>query len=496
MFSTAGVPHMPTTPEDPQQFDEIASMYSGHVQDITAQDSGLGITTDENIYTAFQHTTYAEDSTFLTDEKNEHASQLLSAPKLASPFEHISRTPAVGWNGAYFCGTPNTNGNTTQLSPSDQSVLLPHNESISHQYIMSPAYYNSNGIMYGLQQQEQFKRPMIRHNSTSSTLPPLPQDTMYSYNTPAIEASPFQWTPSSATPDWHEANDFGSLSQMPTIRLDYSACNSVEQSPQVSQPQQAVRSVMTIPPMRKPRLRPSLSESCVPRMSSPARMRAASMGYYLQPQQNDQNASNTYVPQLPLPLFPPSMLIHHPQPQMLAPILPGTPLQRHRVNRSHSSAPQRRTRPSSPPPSDFVRTNTPYLTPVRQEPTFAGDLYTPRYKRRTPNGRWEGWCGYCQPGRWLDLKNSRFWEDKLRNHGICAKTKMRFAEPERIRWVSSDGTVLPENIVNLDGAESYLDTRKREGLCGVCQTWIVMDGLRTKARDRAVGWWMHAYKVR
>lgn len=93
------------------------------------------------------------------------------------------------------------------------------------------------------------------------------------------------------------------------------------------------------------------------------------------------------------------------------------------------------------------------------------------------------------------MKNSRFWEDKLRNHGICAKTKMRFEEPIQIRWVSADGTVVPEEAL-AEGSDPFVDQRKREGLCGECHSWIGMDGLRTKARDRAVGWWMHAYKVR
>lgn len=71
---------------------------------------------------------------------------------------------------------------------------------------------------------------------------------------------------------------------------------------------------------------------------------------------------------------------------------------------------------------------------------------------------------------------------------------MRFDEPVQIRWVSADGTVIPEDGAAADGSDPFLDQRKREGLCGRCHNWIGMDGLRTKARDRAVGWWMHAYK--
>lgn len=59
-------------------------------------------------------------------------------------------------------------------------------------------------------------------------------------------------------------------------------------------------------------------------------------------------------------------------------------------------------RPTSPPPSPSNRP---------QDLRFPGDLYTPTFIRKHGPKR-EGWCGLCQPGRWLVLKNSAFWYDK------------------------------------------------------------------------------------
>lgn len=303
-----------------------------------------------------------------------------------------------------------------------------------------------------------------------------------------MDASPCQWTAQCETPLWHE-----DTSHMPQAMFDYVGYSSLDMDGEEAN----AHTPMNGPTRKKPHLRPSLSESSVTRSSSPSRMRALSMVQHLRPSTEPQYMNNMGAPQLPLPPLPPSILIKNPHHQVQTPMFTPTPTPMYRKPRSMSNTPQRLRRPSSPPASDLNNTNTPFLAPVRQDPTFPGDLYTPRYKRRTSTGRWEGWCGYCHPGRWLDLKNSRFWEDKLRNHGICAKTKLKFAEPERIRWVNMDGKVCQVgSTAGLEVGDQGTDQKKREGLCGVCGTWVPMDGMRTKARDRAVGWWMHAYKVR
>jgi hypothetical protein len=46
--------------------------------------------------------------------------------------------------------------------------------------------------------------------------------------------------------------------------------------------------------------------------------------------------------------------------------------------------------------------------PRRQKLRFAGDFYTPEWVRGEAAKK-EGFCDLCQPGKWLQLKNSAFW---------------------------------------------------------------------------------------
>jgi len=486
--------HMQSFSKPSQQLSHDHSPPSGNDGDVMAQESGLGIMGGETMFGSAYQTSGVEQSPYLAYDEQTGSAISNHAPKLASPFGDGDRTYAAGWHVTYPSSTLSDGYRNIYGSKPSNHFLEPEHGQPGLQYSMSPAELISDPFQYGNIQHGQFKRPMVRHNST---LNDGPQSTNFPYTTPNVETSSFQWTPQSATPGWQDTTQyFPDSASMPTVILDYAAYNAEDQMPQFVQPQQRTRTAMTVPQRRKPHLRPSLSESCVPRLSSPARMRSASMGRFLQAPPYPHYADTWPIQQLPLPPLPPSVLIHTPQIQRPSSTVPGTPAPSHRPSRSCSSTPIRRKRPTSPPSSDFAGTNMSYLVPTRQEPAFPGDLYTPRYKRRTLNGRWEGWCGYCQPGRWLDLKNSRFWEDKLRNHGICAKTKMRFAEPEKIRWVTTDGFIVPEQGIEAENSDLFQNQRKREGFCGTCNTWVGMDGLRTKARDRAVGWWMHAYKVR
>lgn len=483
--------YMQSYPGPSQRFNSEQSSQSGFEHHIMAQDSGLGIMTEENMFDGSYQVSGAHQAPYLSYHRHTGSEASDQAPQLASPFDE-ERTSAMRWNT--HPGDIMSDGYQTAYAfTPDHHLLTPDDGQSVSQYAMSPADFTPDSLQHGNVQNAQFKMPMMRHTSASSG---VPQTSNLAYATPTVEASPFQWTPQSATPESQDATQYAQYSSnMPPVMLDYSICSSEDQGSQPPQPQQGVRTVMTMPQRGKPHLRPSLSESCVPRISSPVRMRATTMGQFLQAPPYYQYANQVAAQQLPLPPLPPSVLINTPQMQRPGGIITGNQAQSHRHSRSCSNTSARRKRPSSPPPSDFSNTHMPYLVPIRQEPTFSGDLYTPRYKRRTSNGRWEGWCGYCQPGRWLDLKNSRFWEDKLRNHGICAKTKMRFAEPEKIRWVTADGSVIPEDGLGPENNDPFLEQKKREGLCGTCKTWVGMDGLRTKARDRAVGWWMHAYKV-
>lgn len=417
-------------------------------------DSGLGIITQEDMYgNAFHSTTEQENMPVYTSSEY---STVDEQRKLASPFEEqiYASTP---W--AYPQTTMSAAGPSVFHTPVPQ-FLSPQGMYPSMQYSLSPASYTPNMPQHLSIHHPVFRQPTSQY-STSVQSTPVPES---------------QWTPQN-TMSW-QTYPPPAVVQPPTFVLNHYQ-DQWYNSP--ASPQTA----MTVPLRRKPHLRPSLSESMVPRISSPVRLRAASTGHHLQPPQYD------FRPQLPLPPLPRNTPMITSSDLVLS-----DPLRRtYRSSRSSSSTPTRRKRPVSPPASDFKSSNAPYLIPVKQNPVFSGDLYTPKYKRRTANGRWEGWCGYCQPGRWLDLKNSRYWEDKLRNHGICAKTKMKFEEPAETRKVNPDGTVDGSTEFDHDLNDPFSDQKRREGLCSTCGIWVAMDGLRTKARDRAVGWWMHAYKV-
>lgn len=459
-------------------------------QYLPSQDSGLGIHTDESDFLSHYDPYCHDHSELIHFENEQQIARNGHRSELASPFEESFYSAASGWSGSDGQMMMNKVG-LTPYSSIPNHGLYPHPGTYGSMGYMTPHTNASNTpAQFMSHQSSQFRRPYMRHNSSSSALQLNQLDTGLQ-GTSGMEASPYTWTQGD-TPMWHEAAHHDESLMQPAMH-DYVGFKHEDESPQATQARLDLGQNMAI--RKKPHLRPSLSESCVSKTGSPSRIRAASLVQHLQPAPEHQYMGGVPMQQLPLPPLPPSVLVKTPHLQSQSSIYSGTPPQAYRKPRSMSNTPQRWRRPSSPPPSDLNNPNAPFLAPVRQDPTFPGDLYTPRYKRRTSTGRWEGWCGYCQPGRWLDLKNSRFWEDKLRNHGICAKTKVRFAEPERIRWVTMDGKVCQSVGAGLEVGDQGTDQKKREGLCGVCREWVAMDGMRTKARDRAVGWWMHAYKV-
>lgn len=485
--ASSNTPHMPSDPAVTDCCNDYSSTTAPAY--LTPQDSGLGIRTDENGLLPQYNSRSSEpcDQPYF-DDAREHGRPACPS-KLASPFNERLYTPGTTWADQDPTSVL-SNGLSTPYGTTPDHYLDQYVDCLGSVQYMTPNsnvnFTPSNSLSTP---NGEFKRPAMRHRSASSIIPQTTINTPYEASN-GWDASPCQWI----TPDWHDPIPYSSTGTLllPSTMLTYMECGNAEQSQHATQPRQKPHAAMTVPSRRKPHLRPSYSESCVPRhsTSASARARALSMG-----QKVHTDMNNAPVQQLPLPALPPSILIKTPHLQNQAAMFTTPPAPTNQKQKCVQSVPQRWRRPSSPPPTDIHNPSTPFLAPVRQDPTFPGDLYTPRYKRRTSTGRWEGWCGYCQPGRWLDLKNSRFWEDKLRNHGICAKTKMRFAEPEKIRWVDMDGKVSQTVGLGLEVGDFGTEQKKREGLCGVCKTWVHMDGMRTKARDRAVGWWMHAYKV-
>jgi len=105
------------------------------------------------------------------------------------------------------------------------------------------------------------------------------------------------------------------------------------------------------------------------------------------------------------------------------------------------------------------------LTP-RPSQDCAANLYTPRWTRGRGTAR-QGWCGLCQPGRWLDLRNSEYWYDKLYRHGIDTNGNL-LSRPQNVRKTTNN--------------------RGWECLCAACTKWISL-------KRGEASWFRHAYEA-
>ncbi|CAO3645309.1 unnamed protein product [Cunninghamella blakesleeana] len=111
----------------------------------------------------------------------------------------------------------------------------------------------------------------------------------------------------------------------------------------------------------------------------------------------------------------------------------------------------------------------PDARPRRQKLRFEGDMYTPKWVRFNGQAK-EGLCDTCQPGRWLQLKNSAYWYHKQFYHGISSVSGAEFVQPIETRWVDQD-------LV--------------EGLCHQCHQWVAVSNVK---RKNSVLWFRHAHK--
>lgn len=147
---------------------------------------------------------------------------------------------------------------------------------------------------------------------------------------------------------------------------------------------------------------------------------------------------------------------------------------------------------SSPPVKQLAAampgsSNTPGVADAQLEPPSRStynphlptDLYTPPYIRGK-GARREGYCMQCK--RWLKIKSSEYWYDKMFRHGISAATGHHFNEPLGVRYVHG---IVPR----------LRATQIAEGCCPVCKLWIPL-GKLTVAKHYGVLWIRHAYKVR
>jgi len=102
----------------------------------------------------------------------------------------------------------------------------------------------------------------------------------------------------------------------------------------------------------------------------------------------------------------------------------------------------------------------------RPKQDCAANLYTPRWTRGRGTAR-QGWCGLCQPGRWLDLRNSEYWYDKLYRHGIDTNGNL-LSRPQNVRKTTNN--------------------RGWECLYAACTKWISL-------KRGEASWFRHAYEV-
>ncbi|CAO3677230.1 unnamed protein product [Umbelopsis ramanniana] len=107
--------------------------------------------------------------------------------------------------------------------------------------------------------------------------------------------------------------------------------------------------------------------------------------------------------------------------------------------------------------------------PRKQRIRYPGDSYTPKWVRYLGQAK-EGYCDSCQPGKWLQLKNSAYWYHKQFFHGISSVSGRQFMEPIDQRWGDQDAI---------------------EGLCHQCRNWI---SICTAKRKNSVLWYRHAHK--
>ncbi|KAL9543469.1 hypothetical protein MBANPS3_008100 [Mucor bainieri] len=108
--------------------------------------------------------------------------------------------------------------------------------------------------------------------------------------------------------------------------------------------------------------------------------------------------------------------------------------------------------------------------PRRQKLRYDGDSYTPKWVRFTGHLK-EGYCDSCQPGKWLQLKNSAYWYHKQFYHGISSVSGKSFMKPLEQRMGKGDMI---------------------EGLCHQCHRFV--SACNGKKKNNYMLWYRHAHK--
>ena len=117
------------------------------------------------------------------------------------------------------------------------------------------------------------------------------------------------------------------------------------------------------------------------------------------------------------------------------------------------------------PPADIFNTEDTDALPMRQEPTFGGDLFTPGWARGFDVKK-EGFCGRCTPGQWFNMPSGDYEFHMTYQHG-CPTTGVPFPRPSSIRRVR--------------GCQD-----RWEGYCDECMGWMVL-----RRTVRGWNWYRH-----
>ncbi|KAK9893851.1 hypothetical protein P389DRAFT_147429 [Cystobasidium minutum MCA 4210] len=98
----------------------------------------------------------------------------------------------------------------------------------------------------------------------------------------------------------------------------------------------------------------------------------------------------------------------------------------------------------------------------QQKLRFSDDWYTPEWVRGE-SAKKEGFCDLCQPGKWLQLKNSAFWYHRQYTHGISSVSGQPFANPVSFRPAGNEGST--------------------EALCHQCNEWVMYTSRKQNAAE-------------
>lgn len=122
----------------------------------------------------------------------------------------------------------------------------------------------------------------------------------------------------------------------------------------------------------------------------------------------------------------------------------------------------------TPPQEDFDA-DDPDTLPLRQEPTYGGDLFTPGWARG-PDSCSEGYCARCPVGHWVNMTSGKYEFHMTYFHGV-----------------PRSGIPLPRPTAIQEQPEK---SKRWKGYCDECKSWKTL-----KRTSRGWTWYRHWLQV-